>query len=217
MKGLLSKDWRLLCQQKVFFALVAVVTAIMMFAGNVVFALGFVSFVMALFTLSTISYDEFDNGYPFLFTLPITRRGYALEKYVFGLILGGGAWLLATLVALVTVVLKDVMEPLALLQAAGVILLLMVLLQALMIPFHLKFGAEKGRIALIVVLGALAAVIFMVGHDLPAFLEVTLVPFCASLSLWGWLAVLALIVLAVALLWLISLKISCLIMCRKNF
>ena len=217
MKGLLIKDWRLLCQQKVFFALVAVVTAIMMFAGNVVFALGFVSFVMALFTLSTISYDEFDNGYPFLFTLPITRRGYALGKYVFGLILGGGAWLLATLLALVTVVLKDVMEPLALLQAAGVILLLMVLLQALMIPFHLKFGAEKGRIALIVVLAALATVVFMVGHDLPAFLEATLAPFCASLSLWGWLAVIALIVLAVAMLWLLSLKISCAIMRHKNF
>ena len=217
MKGLLSKDWRLLRQQKVFFVLVAIVTAMMMLVGDVVFALSFISFVMALFTLSTISYDEFDNGYPFLFTLPITRQGYALEKYMFGLILGGGTWLLATLLALVTAVLEDVMEPLALLQAAGVILLLMVLLQALMIPFHLKFGAEKGRIALIVVLAALASVVFMVGHDLPAFLEATLAPFCASLSLWGWLAVIALIVLAVALLWLISLKISCLIMCRKNF
>lgn len=217
MKGLLSKDWRLLRQQKVFFVLVAIATVMMMFVGNVVFALSFISFVMALFTLSTISYDEFDNGYPFLFTLPITRQGYALEKYVFGLILGGGAWLLATLLALVAAVLEDVMEPLALLQAAGVILLLMVLLQALMIPFHLKFGAEKGRIALIVVLAALASVIFMVGHDLPAFLETTLAPFCASLSLWGWLGVIALIVLAVALLWLISLKISCLIMRHKNF
>ena len=217
MKGLLIKDWRLLRQQKVFFVLVTIVTAMMMLVGDVVFALSFISFVMALFTLSTISYDEFDNGYPFLFTLPITRQGYALEKYVFGLILGGGAWLLATLLALVAAVLEDVMEPLALLQAAGVILLLMVLLQALMIPFHLKFGAEKGRIALIVVLAALASVVFMVGHDLPAFLETTLAPFCVSLSLWGWLGVITLIVLAVALLWLISLKISCLIMRRKNF
>ena len=34
--------------------------------------------------MSSISYDEFDNGNAFLFSLPITRKDYVLEKYIFG-------------------------------------------------------------------------------------------------------------------------------------
>ena len=56
------------------------------------FAIGFLTFVMSLFSVSSISYDEFDNGNAFLFSLPITRTTYVVEKYCFGLILGLSAW-----------------------------------------------------------------------------------------------------------------------------
>ena len=44
------------------------------------FPIGFLGFVGALFSLSSISYDEFDNGNAFLFSLPITRKDYVLDK-----------------------------------------------------------------------------------------------------------------------------------------
>lgn len=33
--------------------------------------------------VGTISYDEYDNGYRFLMTLPIDAKMYVLEKYIF--------------------------------------------------------------------------------------------------------------------------------------
>lgn len=51
--------------------------------------------------MSTISYDEFDNGNAFLFSMPITRKSYTVEKYAFGLIFGMVFWLLATVIALI--------------------------------------------------------------------------------------------------------------------
>lgn len=36
-----------------------------------------------MFTATTISYDGFDNCYLFLMTLPVTRKKYVNEKYLF--------------------------------------------------------------------------------------------------------------------------------------
>ena len=60
MKGLLIKDLRLMKVQKNFF-FIFIVIAIGMgaFSYNISFMVGFLSFVLSLFTLSTISYDEF--------------------------------------------------------------------------------------------------------------------------------------------------------------
>ncbi len=41
---------------------------------------GYCTMFGMLFTVNTISYDEFDHGYLFLFTLPVTRKDYVLEK-----------------------------------------------------------------------------------------------------------------------------------------
>lgn len=108
MKGLLVKDFKLMMLQKNFLLLIlAIVIGMMIFTDDVVFPLGFLSFVASLFTVSTISYDDFDNGNAFLFTLPITRNNYVIEKYFLGLLVGGIAWILATVLGIVATVLKD--------------------------------------------------------------------------------------------------------------
>ena len=77
MKGLLIKDFKLMKMQKNFFLMmIAIVIAISFFQNEISFPLGFLPFVISLFSLSTISYDEFDNGNAFLFSLPISRKDY---------------------------------------------------------------------------------------------------------------------------------------------
>ena len=89
MKGLFVKDLKLMMLQKNFLLLIlAIVIGMMIFTDDVIFPLGFLSFIVSLFTVSTISYDDFDNGNAFLFTLPITRNHYVSEKYFLGLLLG---------------------------------------------------------------------------------------------------------------------------------
>ena len=79
MKGLLIKDLRLMAAQKKFFlSLVLVTVLLVIMAQDTSFIICYMSFIGAQFSLSTISYDEFDNGNAFLFSLPITRKGYVV-------------------------------------------------------------------------------------------------------------------------------------------
>ena len=88
MKGLLIKDFQLMKNQgKILIAIFVVIAAFGIIAdGNSSFLTAYITIFLALFTTSTISYDEYDSGYLFLFTLPVSRRGYVTEKYVFGIL-----------------------------------------------------------------------------------------------------------------------------------
>lgn len=92
MTGLLIKDLKLLKVQRNFFLMfVAIAVWMQTFMDGVSFIIGYMTFCGSMAVLNTISYDEYDNGNAFLFSLPISRKGYVLEKYAFGFIIGGAA------------------------------------------------------------------------------------------------------------------------------
>ena len=193
MKGLLIKDLRLMKVQKNFFIIFIVIAVGMAaFSYDISFMLGFLSFVLSLFTLSTISYDEFDNGNAFLFTLPISRTSYTAEKYCLALLLGGGSCIFAS------------------------ILPVLIVIQSVMIPFQLKFGGEKGRIALIGVLGLL----FVVGIafvKIAEMLGIDIIKVIENLPTVSMGVMAAIIFFAVVIILFISVKISISIMKGKEF
>lgn len=217
MKGLLIKDFRLMKGQKNFFFVIVVISVGMAaFSEDLSFMMSFLPFVLSLFTLSTISYDEFDNGNAFLFTLPVSRAGYTIEKYCLALLLGGGAWVLSVLLAMGAVILRETASLSETVMMAAMMLPPLIVIQAVMIPFQLKFGGEKGRIALIGVFGLLSVIGIaavkaarMFGIDIEDMLGI--LP-AASMGT----IVAALMVIAVILL-LISVKISISIMKNKEF
>ncbi len=150
MKGLLVKDFRLIKAQKKFFlTTIAMAVIISVSMDMAIFMLSYLTLVMAFFTLSTIGSDEFDNGYAFLFTLPISRREYITEKYVLGILLGSGAWLFSTLLTVVICLVKNGIVFPEIRISALVTLPIMLVAQALCIPFQLRFGGERGKIAII--------------------------------------------------------------------
>ena len=217
MKGLLIKDFKLMKGQKNFFFLVVLVSIGMpAFSGDATFMLGFLPFVLSMFTLSTISYDEFDNGNAFLFTLPVSRTGYAVEKYILALLLGGGAWVFATLLAVAFAVIKGTANISEILMAAVLILPALIVIQALMIPFQLKFGSEKGRLALIGAFGLLA-VIGVVAVKAAEMLGTDLWELIGNLPAMGMGVMITLLLLAAILVLLTSMKISCSSMKGKEF
>lgn len=213
MKGLLIKDFKLMQMQKRFFLLILLVGVVITFSSyDVAFTTGFMAFVSSLFSISSISYDEFDNGNAFLFSLPISRRTYAVEKYIFGAILGCCAWMLAVILTTLVGFFKGIYPDTEMWLSAAFILAIMFMILALMLPFQLKFGGERGRIALIVclvlvsVLGTLAE---LIGIDLATILD-TMPTIHAG--------ILAAILLIVALLLLgLSCLISIGIMQKKEF
>ena len=77
MKGLLVKDFRLLLSQKAYYMAVFLVAIVLATStGSPNFVVGYLAMLCMMFALSSISYDEFDNGNAFLFCLPISRNGY---------------------------------------------------------------------------------------------------------------------------------------------
>lgn len=160
MKGLLIKDVMLMKNQKQFFIIVLMIGILFLFTNeNPSGAISYVMILSAMCTVNTMSYDEFNNGMGFLFTLPISRKTYVMEKYVLGII---SVFLFAVLITILTAV-TDVMRqvPYSLQEYAIVMVidfLLAVFVFSLQIPLKLKFRAEKSGIAMMAVF-ALAAVI----------------------------------------------------------
>lgn len=141
MKGLLVKDFLLMIKSKkviLFMLFIGIVGGI----NDISFATGYILMVLAILSLSTISYDEANHGLNTLFTLPISKSDYVKEKYLFSLIITGIGFVFVTILGCFSK--SGFMETLIILSTA-------LLLLALSLPFQLKEGNEKGRIVLFVV------------------------------------------------------------------
>lgn len=157
MKGLLIKDIKLLVNQKNFFIMLFCIAFIMMAtSNNYSFIVMYITMVCSFFVLSSITYDEMDNGYTFLFTLPISKKRYVREKYVFGCLITFAAWVFSTIVSMIVqiITIPDTDVILWIFTCLGILGIGFIFI-SFMIPFELKFGNDKGRIAILCVVGLL--------------------------------------------------------------
>lgn len=161
MRGLLLKDWYLLKENRQLFTIILGMAALFTFTNSdVTFISTFITIIMSMMVVSTISYDDFDRSNSFLMTLPTTRKQYVLEKYVLGVVLIGIGWVLSTCVATVIQLLNaPIVDYMEWFLSSASIMLLGIFFLAIMIPSQLKFGSDKGRIAMI----AFSLGIFMIG------------------------------------------------------
>lgn len=150
MKGLLIKDLQLMKNQKQFF-LVAGAVGLVFLIGNYhsAFVVSYLMFMFSTFTVSTIAYDEYDNGAEFLFTLPVSRKQYVREKYLFCVILTGVCWLACVGIELLNMIVRHSEADMQEFLVTSVIFLAIALfMQELMIPVQLKYGSEKRKIVM---------------------------------------------------------------------
>ena len=218
MKGLLVKDIKLMMIQKNFmFLILMIVIGMLVFGDDIIFPLGFLCFVASLFTISTISYDDYDNGNAFLFTLPITRKSYVIEKYTLGLLFGCMTWLVAVILGVITTLIKDELPVIDLVQNSFMIIPITMVIQAIMLPFQLKFGGDKGRIAMIGVFGALAVIGLVVAKGAEIIFGVSLASLMGNfptINMSTFITIFAIIALLVLFL---SFRISLSVMNKKEF
>ena len=154
MKGLLIKDLSLIKMQGRFLVIVAFLGVFMALnADNPTFVIGFMSYMGAIFTMNTISYDEFENGNAFFFLFPITRKMYAMEKYVFGIIFGGIMSAFSTVLCVIFELCSGFGNFVSIAEAALWTIPMLLVMLAVVIPIQLKFGGEKGRIVTIAAIG----------------------------------------------------------------
>lgn len=162
MKGLICKDIEILKSNGIWKYFLAVYLLMLFIVGSVdsdaVFFMGTVSLISASVMLASISYDEGDNGMVFLLTLPVSRREYVREKYVFGLVVCGLGWLTAVLFAAVLnyhEYMQKGWDSWLAAAASGAFLTWFYI--AIELPLRLKFGYEKSRLANILVIALIFA------------------------------------------------------------
>lgn len=158
MKSLMVKDMLILKGQRKTFLLLIFVCLSLCFINDSSFALGYLGLFAALLSLGTLSYDDYDNGYAFLFTLPVTRKMYIYGKYVFCLIVVAIGTLLGMAFSIVSLETKNTFYLFSdvIIDAIATIIVSMVMVGT-MIPFRVKYGNENGRTVSGIVLGFLFA------------------------------------------------------------
>ena len=87
MRGLLEKDFRLIAQRKQTLLMYAAIALMMAMTMDSTYIIGYTVSLCVLLAVGTVSYDEFDNGFLFLMTLPVDRKTYVDEKYLFCILL----------------------------------------------------------------------------------------------------------------------------------
>ena len=147
MKALFIKDWKLLKNQGKMFGAVLVFYGLLAVMDNSMgqSILGFFPFLFGLFTISTISYDEYQHGMTYLMTLPIKRKTYVTEKYLFAMALAGAGSLLILILELLYHVIRHRAMTEVVMWEILSSTCFMILFLALALPLNLKFGSEKGR------------------------------------------------------------------------
>ena len=161
MAGLLVKDMRLILRNKPYVVLFIVLTVMLGFSQEGTFILGYFPYAMMILLINTIGYDEMDNGYQFLMTLPINAKTYVREKYILSLAVAVFSWLIAAILYFASRALHgtsiEIQSEVPLIAA---FLPVIVLMGDLMIPLELKFGIENSRAVVAGLCGVLGVVIF---------------------------------------------------------
>lgn len=156
MRGLLIKDMKLMLRQKRSLLVVAGMGVMLMFTnGQPSSAIAYIVMLLTIFTISTISYDEYENGMNFLLTLPINRKTYVQEKFLFAGILALGSCVFAVAMAYMISMAKSIETSIQeLFIVGGSVTAVALVIFAIILPLQIKFGAEKGRIAMFAVFAA---------------------------------------------------------------
>lgn len=154
MAGLMEKDFRILLQRKQAFLVFLVIAVLLSVTQGGAGVVGYLPFISAMLAVSTISYDEFDNGYPFLFTLPITRKSYVAEKYIFCFLTVFCSWIFSVILYVAIDKLQGGETPVSEMLFVSILLLLIaVVLMDVMVAVQLKYGAERSRVVIIAIFG----------------------------------------------------------------
>ena len=156
MKGLLIKDLRLVFRRKQQLFILLAFCAMIAFSTDGSFIIGYAAGLTGILGLSTLAFDEQDNGFPFLFSLPVDIKTYVNEKYLFcilldlvGAVIGTAMFILACLTKGHTETISDGIVYLTLYLPATQLLILSIL------PVQMVFGREKSRIITMIVYGIL--------------------------------------------------------------
>lgn len=173
MRGLIIKDLINLKRQSMIMAVLVVFYIVLALTMENNSMLGGVLAVMsAILPITAMSYDERAHWDKYALSMPVSRNDVVISKYILGLLLSAASFIITLVFNMIThgdTPLDNLLTSLAL----SVIALLFL---SLLLPILFKFGVEKGRLLMMLLLflpTALIVVFAKLGFQAPG--EETLV------------------------------------------
>ena len=219
-RGLLEKDFRLFFRQGGNLFLVLVFVALFFILTGktaAAFIAMYIPSVLAIYSGNTISYDENEHGYTYLFSLPVNKKIYVREKYIFSFIMTACGWCIGMICAGIMVLINP--EEVFDLEMLAMELITFFVFQAIagiMIAIRLRFEGEKGRIVLPIAILIIFAVCYTIGSFMKANLELKESILHVIGEIGDFEIAISLIVLSL-LVWFASYKYSMRVMKKKEF
>ncbi len=205
MFGLIEKDLRLTLVRKQTIAIFLVMALVLGMSMNGSFLVSYLTMLALILGTGSITYDEYDNGFSFLMTLPFDRKTYVREKYLFSLIVSVAAWCFGVIVFAIIDVVRNGGASLSDIPMMTAVIPSMYIATAIIVPLQLKFGAEKSRLVLFILFGLIAVLVvgsssfledaanplFKIAntlHDIPGFVTILiLIAVCGIVSVISYL------------------------------
>ena len=162
MSGLILKDLLVLRKQGKSYLLIIGIYMVLAFVG--VFDYSILSTMMVVLTMmlpmATFSYDELARWDKFAAAMPVGRSGIIKSKYLMALAVIGGAGLLCFVVNIIVAMIDHEAQLGALMASLGGSLGAGLLINAAILPLLFKYGAEKSRSMMMVVMLAVFILVF---------------------------------------------------------
>lgn len=162
MSGLILKDLLVLRKQGKSYLLIIGIYMVLAFVG--VFDYSILSTMMVVLTMmlpmATFSYDELARWDKFAAAMPVGRSGIVKAKYLMALAVIGGAGLLCFEVNIIVAMIDHEAQLGALMASLGGSLGAGLLINAAILPLLFKYGAEKSRSMMMVVMLVVFILVF---------------------------------------------------------
>lgn len=144
MKGLFLKDLLLLKGQYKSVLMVICCGIFMSFSLGGTVLISYLTIIGTMLSIGTIGYDEFDNGYSYIFALPASRKTYVREKYLLAVCAAAVMTLIG--IGLGSVLPSGSEETFGdLLLSGGAMLMTASVFAALMLPVRIRYNSEQSR------------------------------------------------------------------------
>lgn len=215
MKGLILKDfYSLKIYIKTLFLMVVIYALLGYFSGSSTMLTSLVAVLSMILPITSFTYDKYYKWEEYALSLPLRRSQIVLAKYIFTALILLFAFVLTVLLSVVTTYFYSFMlssQQLWEIAATNYYTVgILLLLPAILLPVMFRFGPDKGRVALFVVLGAFSLLVVAAAQFVPQLIPGVAQAVTDTLSNeWAVIAVLNVLPLVTLLLFVLSYFLSC--------
>ena len=195
MLGFIKKDLFMI-KNNVKSLFIAIVIYLLFIFSNEMDGSFILPFMVFMLFISTFSYDDYNKWNAFAITLPKGRDSIVKGKYLTVTFLTLIATLLGNFCSIIVLSLKNALDLEQILFSTGSYLTIIFIIASIICPFLFKYGSEKGRIVLFIMIFSIFSIISILKQRMDIMISNRLLLFLQQYGLFFllFLSVLMLII-----------------------